>query len=263
MRNKIHEINKILHDHQTHILSVNETWLDSTVSNSYLDAPGYAIYRKDRDLRGGGVCVYVHTKPKPKEMVVCSVYRPPNSGVSFWDNVSQDIESVTGGHDHLLVFGDFNTNVLQPVGSQIQHLRNLCLELDVKNVVQLPTRFPSQTCLDLALLSSHLQAEDVVVEPMAGLSDHYLVCLSFPAATPPECAHSTKWIRKPGLHRINSRDSARDLEMALEAIWQQESQQPLADYASDWITAVRAVMDRHAPWKQVTLSKWPKPSSFV
>ena len=40
------------------ILSINETRLDSTVSNDEITIPNYALFRKDR-LFGGGVAVYI------------------------------------------------------------------------------------------------------------------------------------------------------------------------------------------------------------
>ena len=46
------------------ILAINETKLDSSISNCELDITGYDIVRLDRELngrRGGGVCFYIRS----------------------------------------------------------------------------------------------------------------------------------------------------------------------------------------------------------
>ena len=42
-----------------HLLSVNETHLDSDILNEEVAIPGYWILRCDRDRRGGGVALYI------------------------------------------------------------------------------------------------------------------------------------------------------------------------------------------------------------
>ena len=142
LRNKVHYIHRLVHDHEIHILSVNETHLDSTVSDFSLNVPGYTLYRRDRDLHGGGVCIYVHsqlhaitvpttsneleclfvqvripTKPNRTDIVVGSVYRPPSSHVDFWEKLSDSLEKATSRCKQVLVFGDLNVNVLKPCNS--------------------------------------------------------------------------------------------------------------------------------------------------
>ena len=41
------------------IFGVSETWLDDCVPNDEVQIPGFNIYRKDRNRRGGGVLLYV------------------------------------------------------------------------------------------------------------------------------------------------------------------------------------------------------------
>lgn len=38
-----------------------ESWLDSTITNNEIFPSNYTVYRKDRNLRGGGVFVMVHS----------------------------------------------------------------------------------------------------------------------------------------------------------------------------------------------------------
>lgn len=119
LRNKVHEIHHILHANKIHII-INETWLDSSVSDSLLNIPGYRIYQNDRNLRGGGVCLYVMSslharlimpasnthleslfvsvhiarEPDACKLLVSSVYRPPSSGTEFWEQYSAQLDGI-------------------------------------------------------------------------------------------------------------------------------------------------------------------------
>jgi len=189
LRNKIHDTHKFLHDHNIHILSVNETWLDCTIPDANVYIPGYDVYRRDRDSRGGGVCLYIHkaiqhklvralntvegialtvnmpsvSRQQRTTVAICSVYRPPSSNVVFWSDLKGELEPLIQSNEHIVVLGDFNTNILQPTSHHIGHLTNLTTELCLQNIVHTPTRQVSQSCLDLALLSPSLPPHRVSV----------------------------------------------------------------------------------------------------
>jgi hypothetical protein len=82
------------------LFALNETRMDSSISNGLVNICGYNIIRKDRSRRGGGVCVYLRSsfnyktrndlvpdgieavcleicKPNSRTFIVASVYRPP------------------------------------------------------------------------------------------------------------------------------------------------------------------------------------------
>ena len=40
-------------------MGLSETWLDGSLLDAELEVPGFSLYRKDRNRRGGGVMVYV------------------------------------------------------------------------------------------------------------------------------------------------------------------------------------------------------------
>ena len=87
------------------ILCINETKLDSSVSNSEIYLSGYDVVRLDRNVNGrngGGVCIYIRSnlnfrirkdlankdlefllveisKPRSKPFLVDTWYRPPSS----------------------------------------------------------------------------------------------------------------------------------------------------------------------------------------
>ena len=59
LRNKMDELQLFCDGNKPHVLSLNETWLDDSFSDSELCLPGYQLFRKDRDCHGGGIAVYV------------------------------------------------------------------------------------------------------------------------------------------------------------------------------------------------------------
>ena len=89
------------------LLALNETRLDSAISNDIVKIRGYDIVRNDRSRKGGGVCIYLRStinftirndlvpndieavcveisRPNSRNFIVVSVYRPPSSAPEFF-----------------------------------------------------------------------------------------------------------------------------------------------------------------------------------
>ncbi len=49
----------ILDSNPIDILTLSETWLDDTISNSEISLPGYSFIRRDQNRNGGGITIYV------------------------------------------------------------------------------------------------------------------------------------------------------------------------------------------------------------
>lgn len=100
---KIDEMRGFCETHRPHVLSLNETWLDSSISDSEIQLTGYLLVRRDQTRRNGGVLIYLSsnldykviqefknnqpdlqflrmeiTPPKTKGFIFRSCYRPPN-----------------------------------------------------------------------------------------------------------------------------------------------------------------------------------------
>ena len=98
----IDQLRWIMYNISPDVLSINATMLDSTVTDNAVCIDGYNVFRKDRNRLGGGVCLYVkciHNAcvrndllsddleaiwvkvafPKPKNLLIVSLYRPPSS----------------------------------------------------------------------------------------------------------------------------------------------------------------------------------------
>ena len=42
-----------------HVICVVESWLCNTIADSEIQLPGYSIFRRDRDRRGGDILIFV------------------------------------------------------------------------------------------------------------------------------------------------------------------------------------------------------------
>ena len=89
------------------LFALNETRLDSTISDGLVKIFGFNVVRNDRSRKGGGVCIYLRDsinhkirkdlipdgleavcleicKPNSRSFIVISVYHPPNSSSEFF-----------------------------------------------------------------------------------------------------------------------------------------------------------------------------------
>ena len=48
------------------VFSINETWLDNTVSDGEIAIQDFQVFRADRDRRGGGTLLYVRDSLRVK-----------------------------------------------------------------------------------------------------------------------------------------------------------------------------------------------------
>ena len=96
------ELHLLVDSEKPHIMCINETKLDDSIDDYYV------IVRKDRNIYGGGVALYIHQniqfEPKRelmcdeieslsvqikngkfKPFIVTSIYRPPGKPVSYFN----------------------------------------------------------------------------------------------------------------------------------------------------------------------------------
>ncbi|MCG7878660.1 MAG: reverse transcriptase domain-containing protein [Candidatus Thiodiazotropha endolucinida] len=160
------------------IVVLTETWLkpehcDDDLRISNFDTP----YRKDRtDRLGGGVAIYVKTglncicRPdlitgeleglcielifKNHKLLVCGIYRPPNSPNAYWDLIDDTFDSMSNsGTRDIIIVGDFNNDMLNPLAST--KMTNLISSYNFHQLVDEPTHYTenSSSVIDLVLVS--------------------------------------------------------------------------------------------------------------
>ena len=135
------------------IFTISETWLDSSTGDADIQVPGYALYRQDRSIQkaGGGLCIYIKDCYKAsmvassisnhnfqqlwlkvqlkncKSFLLGTVYRPPNTPISFLENLTEtlmDLSLLSPGLDVILL-GDLNCNLVENCPDS-QALIDLC-----------------------------------------------------------------------------------------------------------------------------------------
>ena len=57
--NKKNELNIMVDDIQPHIIGITESWANNDITDAELGLEGYAMFRKDRMGRRGGVLLYI------------------------------------------------------------------------------------------------------------------------------------------------------------------------------------------------------------
>ena len=88
---KLDELKFYLKNNKIQVLSLNVTWLNSTVDNNEVEIPGFVLFRRDRPTDShGGVALYVRTDLQPvlvkignSLIILGSIYRPPNANVAY------------------------------------------------------------------------------------------------------------------------------------------------------------------------------------
>ena len=118
------------------IFALNETRLDSTISDGLVKISGFNIVRNDRSRKKGGVCIYLRDssnhkirkdlipdgleavcleicKPNSQSFLVVSVCRPSNSTSELFFAFENLIKSIDDENKELHILGDLNCDMLK------------------------------------------------------------------------------------------------------------------------------------------------------
>ncbi len=216
------------------IITLSETWLDNSITDSDISLRGYTIFRRDRNRHGGGVMMYVDqdlpvkrrydlehdsvesvwielTLPH-KLLIVGNYYRPPGatagSTSDFVKNLQLSLDLAYASNPHgVIILGDFNDNCQTFEGShEKSELKNHLLQLTQRNglrqLIKEPTRITpnSASLLDLIFTDCPGYIVDSGVSPPVSDLDHHGVY----------CSLKLNWRRNPPVERKIYNYSATD-----------------------------------------------------
>ena len=207
IRGKKLELLAFLDFHQPHVVAIQETKIESSIATSELfpEICPYSVYRKDRNIHGGGVMLFVHKDishmpitelENDSESIrmkvfanktshfVASWYRPPGSTSEEFQLFREQLDHIRTHHKgkklpSVHVLGDFNfkdidwPDRLSKSGSTLSQSEGQIL-IDIMNdhgleqMVHFPTR--EKNTLDLILTTLPGQFKDV--HSPDKLSDH-------------------------------------------------------------------------------------------
>ena len=163
---------------QYDIVVFTESWLNPNISNNDIRIANFdPPYKKDRDNRiGGGVAIYVRTgitstrrddmihgdieaicievSIRNHNLLLCGIYRPPNSGLNYWDLIENTLDNISNSPiTDTIIVGDFNCDIKAANLSNKMHI--LCNSYNYHQLIDEPTNYTehSSTIIDLLLVS--------------------------------------------------------------------------------------------------------------
>ena len=160
--------------------------MDASITNSELFPRAFTVFRKDRDLYGGGVCIAIkdhlqgiqcHDLENGLEAVwvqlqtsdhqplyLCSFYRPPDKGIDYTELLRLPLETISSRHRNkppvVVLAGNFNFPSIDwdlgtaPSDSEGSILINILDDFHLQQLTSKPTRFSSTTSSLLDLVST-------------------------------------------------------------------------------------------------------------
>lgn len=223
---KFNEFEHVLSSSSFDIFGITETWLKPYVPDGAVAIPNYNFCRNDRILgRGGGVGIYISHSMQYKVLDVESQYGEcevlfmeifvgdltvlfgvvylPHGNINAFESTMGDFFEK---YDKIIVVGDFNCNLLNPIKSG--KFRSLCSRLNISihhNLV--PTHFDLQhgttSLLDYFIISdpSFLNKTGQVQCPL--LSHHALIYACFNFHCIPSTSTSIEYVEYRDYSRIN------------------------------------------------------------
>ena len=282
------EFQNIVDHYKPAIVNVNETHIDDTICSAEILGPGYTIYRKDRDIHGGGVLSafsnelsvshehhladnYEGTWSKikivgSKPLYIGSIYRPPNSNVEPFEALDHTLTHLSQKSlPNVLLTGDFNLPGISwsddnytiksnpPYGMEVNNkMLDIVNDHSLFQHVQHPTR--GKSILDLVFTTKPDMVRNVDV--VSGMSDHDLVLLDVNLRP----SRNKKPPRKVFMFKRGNMDSVRnDLRKAFEDYL--SSVAPFKSVQENYLffkEKIMAVIKDHIPQRTLS-SRWNLP----
>ena len=205
---------------QYDVITLSETFLNST-SSCDLSLQGFhPIIRKDRRTFGGGVAVYIRESLIHKraieyeinnelellwielntidgKMLIGIAYRPPQDN-EFWNHLDENIEFIKSNStiQYMMLIGDMNADHGTPNGRK---LAQLCINQNLQIHIMEPTRITatSSSCLDQILTNFPNFVYDTHVDIPLDNCDHCTVAAQINFKIPAEEPyHRDIWLYK-------------------------------------------------------------------
>ena len=194
IRNKFEYIQNFLLDFD--ILCFTETHLANDFSDENLMLDHFdCMFRKDKNQHSGGFLVYTHSRFRPVRLTdfetllpeslcieindhrtryaVCTVYRPPDSRIEFWDRLNIFIENICDSFSNIILVGDINEDQLNLNNNRF---RNIVQLNNMTNLIVEATRVTdtTRTLLDPIAVSNSITCLNAGIhDTPRDISDHF------------------------------------------------------------------------------------------
>ena len=265
----IDELRILISDKNFDVIAINETRLDSTISDKLVHIDGYTLIRKDGNRNGGGVCLYLRSslnyqfrsdlkfddnfevlsvdilKPNCKPFNVTALYRPPNVVEGFFQNLENIVQILDLEGKECIFLGDLNCDYLKSgYDYNTTQLKQLSSIYQLTQLIKEPTRITSttSTLIDVILTNepSRVLASGVL---HVSISDHNLIYAIRKFALPSRNTH--QYVTARAFKNFNG-DAFRD-ELKLVP-WDTLNRFNTPDeMLESWQNMFLNVANRHAP----------------
>jgi hypothetical protein len=219
-----------LENRSVDIMAINETWLKENEEKRAPMPPGYRLRhiprpKDSKKLCGGGVGFYIRKNIYARQIkvphmdtveqmwigvslgghkiAIGTAYRAPWVNVStFFDALTASITSLSS-YDHIIVFGDFNIDLLTPSLAETMKLNNFLHYTDMEQYVNTPTHFTdhSETLIDV--VCSTTKVFNVRVDYIPDLGRHAFITCQLRLNKPKQIP---QWIQYRPLKDINLKE---------------------------------------------------------
>ena len=157
------------------ILTIQETKIDRSLSDSQFAIRGYNMYRRDRKKESGGILVYIRQsvptyrlRVKSNEVesilldievgqqhisLLCAYKIPSVNNDVFSDEIYTLLDTTISNWSNVICFGDLNSDILHPLdnGKEGGAWLDICDIYDLQNLITEPTRIfcTKESCFDI------------------------------------------------------------------------------------------------------------------
>ena len=259
----------LVDDEKSHIICTNETKLNSSIDDSLIRIDDYVIVRKDRNVRGGWVALYIHQNVqfelredliceelesvtvqikngKFKPFFVTSIYKPPGKPVSYFSELESLFGRLESQNKESVITGDINCDLNTPLDNNTKHLNNILNSFGYSQLIKDATRTTKTT----SSIKDHIitNRPDIIsssgVRP-CGISDHDVLFL-IRNTRAPKLKASPKVIAVRKYKRFNMVDFQSDLnETPMEYI--KLVSKDVNEVWLRWKAFFLDILDKHAP----------------
>ena len=225
------ELRQLAPERKSDIITISETWLNTTVTSAEIQIEVYKLHRLDRLHKGGGgVCAYVRKYLKSsvlkelssisernfhqlwinvqckklKSTIICVTYRPDDSPLSSFEEVLKPsyIQALLLDKP-ITILGELNCDGLKKTGTEYKALEKFYTDMNLKQPITKPTRITAtaQSLLDVILVSNNsVLVSGVIHRPIC---DHSIVQLSSSRLRNPRLSLSTLPLEVTSIMRIS------------------------------------------------------------
>ena len=210
LNNKMELVRATFCESNASVITMSETWLNKSYSDSYNNIEGYTTVRSDREWdsnkKGGGICTYiknginyseskfiqfnsncVHLESQwisikqyiGKEIIIINCYRPPQGDLKECLNyLNVGLNEIDLDKSDVFIIGDLNINFFDKKDKSIQMFNNSLKQKGFLQYIKEPTRITAttSTCIDLCYTNSNIVARAMVCN--VSLSDHELILIT-------------------------------------------------------------------------------------